>query len=215
MRWIDTEQPDEASLQSHEFWANHREALQSDEFWADKIKELKEDPEARLDLALDNLPLPAAFREAAAALRALIRIERKEGSEWQSRLKRLYDLAAYESLMLDYAPRLQEPGYNVMESIPGRVVTELEFSYDTLGYRDLRLLNKTDAKWLVEAWGEPTRHSTLNATHKAVWDRFEDALMKRQKEHSGRLLDDLVALQRSSYSPPMPRTKDRKWWKFW
>jgi hypothetical protein len=90
-----------------------------------------------------------------------------------------------------------------------------EHSYDTLGYRDLRLLNKTDAKWLVEAWGEPTRHSTLNATHKAVWDRFEDALMKRQKEHSGRLLDDLMALQRSSYSPPMPRTKDRKWWKFW
>ena len=42
-------------------------------FWADYIKTLKDDPERRLAVARAYLPLPAAFRHAAVALRALIR----------------------------------------------------------------------------------------------------------------------------------------------
>ncbi|GEP43089.1 hypothetical protein BGE01nite_23800 [Brevifollis gellanilyticus] len=116
----------------------------------------------------------------------------------------LYDLAAYESFMLDYSPRLRQPGYNVMESIPGNVITALEYSYARLGYKKLRLLNKTDVKWLVEAWGEPQKHTTLNALHKAVWDRFEATLLGRAAKES-----DLSNLHYSSIisimeSPPLP-----------
>jgi hypothetical protein len=218
MRWIDTQLPDEASTQSALFWAKHREAHQNDEFWAYEIKELKDDAEARLQMALANLPLPAAFREVAVALRAMIRFKRKEGSDFQHLLKQLYDIAAYESMMLEYAPRLQQPGYNVMASIPGQVVTGLTFVYDTLGYLELRLLNKTDVKWFVEAWGEPTRHTTLNAMYKPTWDRFEDVLIELEKKNSCRFIADLVALQQQSsptHPPLAPKATEHKWWKFW
>jgi hypothetical protein len=127
----------------------------------------------------------------------------------------LYELAAYESMMLEYAPRLQQPGYNVMESIPGKLITGLEFSYNTLGYQELRLLNKTDIKWFVESWGEPSHHSTLNAMHKLTWDRFEDSLIKRRKEDSDRRMAAFLALRDLSNLPPTPEPEKSKWWKFW
>ena len=57
----------------------HSSAVPKGVFWADYIKTLRDDPEGRLVVARDYLPLPAAFREAAVALRALIRGKRKEG----------------------------------------------------------------------------------------------------------------------------------------
>lgn len=217
MRWIDTEIEEHASQHGEAFWTDHRKAIQDDSFWADKIKELRDEPEARLELALENLPLPGAFREAAKALRAVIRNAKKEGPDWKPLLQRLYQMAAYESFMLDYAQRLQQPGYNVMESVPGKTVTSLPFTYDQLGYRKLRLVNKTDIKWMIEAWGEPKEHTTLNAMHKATWDHYEDILIQKKisdnlqfKSEISKLFDE----HRKSSTQAIVQSK-RLWWRFW
>jgi len=104
-----------------------------------------------------------------------------------------------------------------MESVPGKTVTSLPFTYDQLGYRKLRLVNKTDIKWMIEAWGEPKEHTTLNAMHKATWDHYEDILIQKKisdnlqfKSEISKLFDE----HRKSSTQAIVQSK-RLWWRFW
>lgn len=72
-------------------------------FWADAIKDTYDDPRRRLEMATRNLPLPAAFREAAIALRAIIRNRRKLAKPFEK------DLAEPRVLKAQRFPRLR-PG---------------------------------------------------------------------------------------------------------
>ena len=77
-RWIDTKSDAEAVSFAAEFWSALRRDHHAGDFWADRIKQYRAEPLKRLSFALKQLPLPAAFREAAIATRALIREKRKE-----------------------------------------------------------------------------------------------------------------------------------------
>jgi len=169
---------DDLEVEDHtiEFWNRHSEELNNGEFWADRIKEYRGEPAKRLKLALENMPLPASFREAAIATRVLIREKRKEKESYDEQLYLLYWLAAIDSFSIPYSEKLQEPGYNIIESIPGDKLKTLPFTYKSLGYTDLTLLNKKDVKWLIEAWGKPDSHSTLYKLHLDVWEEYEDKL---------------------------------------
>ena len=114
--------------------------------------------------------------QGSCCCRAVIRAKRKSKEPIGEELSFLYWLAALRSFMLDYAPILQEPGFNVFEAMPGRRLGSLQFSYAELGYRELTLLNKTDVKWLVSEWGEPSSHTTMNTLYRDLWDRYERAL---------------------------------------
>jgi len=181
MTWINTDTNEDASNSSIQFWESLRIELKNEGFWADKIKELRGEPTKRLKMALDNLPLPAAFREGAVATRALIREKRKQKKEYKDELALLYWLAAIDSFSIAYSPYLDQPGYNVIESIPGSVIRTLSFSYFELGYKRLPLLNNTDVKWFIEAWGEPHLHTSLHELHKDVWKKYERELPAKQK----------------------------------
>lgn len=198
--WTDTRSDDDARARSSEFWMGMRADVDAGQFWADRIKKYRGIPARRLELALDNLPLPRAFKEAAVAVRALIRAKRKAEKPFEEELALLYWLAAIYSFMLDYAPRLEGPGFRVVEAIPGQRLRSLCYEYSQLGYRDLSLLSKTDVKWLLEAWGEPISHSTLNAIHSDVWNEYETKLIekKRQREEQYQaMLDAAFAIDES------------------
>lgn len=204
--WLDTESPEGASAAANAFWRKAQADVREGTFWADRIKDLRDEPGKRLALALENLPLPGAFREAAVALRAIIRALRRQRKPFEEPLNLLYWLAATESFMVDFAPILKEPGFNVMESIPGEVVRGLDFSYSTLGFNRLRLLNATDTKWLTEIWGEPKGHTTLHKLHQRTWDKFEMSLhIRRQRDQ-----DQFLYQLRAGASPPRKR-----WWQLW
>lgn len=94
-----------------------REDLENGCFWADEIKKLRSQPDERLKMAINALPLPGAFRESSIALRALIREKRKSNEDCERELTFLYGLAALNSFMLPYSERLHEPGFNVFEGI--------------------------------------------------------------------------------------------------
>ena len=179
--WLQVKSDAEATSRSNEFWTGMSEDISAGEFWADRIKKYKNDPQMRLRIALDYLPLPAAFREASVALRSIIRTKRKDKQPHEEELALLYRLAAVCSFSIPYSEKLREPGYNIIESMPGAVIFNLSFDYRVLGYEKLELLNSTDKKWIVEAWGGPQGHSTLHEIYYGVWERYEEKLVKERQ----------------------------------
>lgn len=196
IRWHKTESLEETDAFSDDFWQRHKEALASGEFWADRIKALHGEPAKRLRLAIANLPLPAAFREAAVATRALIREKRKLKDGFEDELTLLYWLAAVNSFSIPYSEALREPGYNVMESIPGKTIKTLPFTCRELGYEQLELLNKADVKWIEETWGKPTSHSTLHRMHIGIWKEFERKLCVAREAECAKFTEEIKTLLR-------------------
>lgn len=139
-------------------------------FWLDDAEALRDSNE-RLRLARQYMPLPAAFREAAAALRALILEGARKMSDGSDLLAQLHRTAAQENFL--YAePFVSGFGsaYNVASNIPRVVWEELEMPYQAIGYRDLPLLNRADQEWMAVAWGEPSDHRSARIYHQATWD---------------------------------------------
>lgn len=214
--WHKTKNLTEISSFSADFWRRHREELRSGEFWADKIKHLHGEPLERLKLAIENLPLPAAFREAAIATRFLIRQCRKLNEPYEDQLTLLYWLAAIDSFSIPYSEKLQMPGSNVMEIVPGAELKGLPFTYSELGYNNLKLLTKTDIKWLVEKWAEPNSHSTLNILHHEVWEKYEQKAGEKYKKMMNDLLGysdrnrETQKIQQHDALPPLISNLDKK-----
>ncbi|MDM9220541.1 hypothetical protein QU768_18520 [Proteus mirabilis] len=127
--WLNTETDSDAAKHSNDFWDRHRDEMKSGHFWADRIRELRGEPTKRLAVALKNMPLPGSFREAAIATRTLIRDKKNKKAVFDDELALLYWLAAISSFSIPYSNVLQEPGYNVIESIPAKKLKELSFSY--------------------------------------------------------------------------------------
>ena len=142
-------------------------------FWADDIKSLEGDPVERLSLARKYMPLPAAFREAATALRALILSSSRQLEDGGDLLSQLYVTAAQENFLLatPYVANVG-PRYDVASSIPRTIWQRLPMPYAAIGYRHLPLLNHTDCDWLVVAWGEPDTHCSAQAYHQSLWDHY-------------------------------------------
>jgi hypothetical protein len=187
MKWLDTANAEDSQAAQAAFWQQLNADVQSEAFWADRIKQLNDQPIERLRMAIENLPLPAAFREAAIATRALIRARMKRREDHADELALLYWLGAIESFGVPYSEYLQQPGFNVLQSVPGQVIKSLPFTYNQLGYQELGLLNQTDAKWCVSLWGEPQTHTTLNSLHADLWHKYEKAERERQEQERAKL----------------------------
>lgn len=203
-QWHKTESNVGAQAFSTEFWDRHRKDIESGQFWADRIKTLHGEPAARLRLAIENLPLPSAFREAAIATRAIIREARKQSVPYEDQLTLLYWLAAISSFGVSYSERLDQPGYNVIETVPGKTLKGLSFSYTHLGYEKLDILNKTDIQWLIEYWGQPNSHSTLNEIHHDIWRKYEQKFVFEQQEQNEKFATEMKALLSASSAALRP-----------
>lgn len=155
---------------------------EGEDFWLVALNEDKSNPIKRYEAALKGLPYPAAFREAALGLRALIREKVKAKESYEDELIALYRIAVWQSFGIKYSERAQTIGFNILERIPGGVITNLKYEYQTMGYEKLELVNKTDAKRMVELWGEPQSHSTLLESYSSLWKDYEDEYMQIIKE---------------------------------
>jgi hypothetical protein len=182
------------------------------EFWADKVKKLKKEGSNKkvITICEKNLPLPAAFREIMIALRKIIAINQKENKETGKLLNRLYDTAVYHRFL--YASpavilsnkvceneihRLY-PTFNVAEIAHKKGAMQIIKSiYSDIGYKYLELLNKSDIKWLVNAWGEPINHADPRQIYLTEWNKhleyFESNIIKSNE----RIINGLRKLLRS------------------
>ena len=131
-------------------------------------------------LAVNGLGWSQVMKE----LRKIIRQARKERGDYDETLHSLYGFAIVASLSHDLCNSLPS-GYNnsVYEYVAYREIEEIEIDYMKIGYSNLDALGKTDIKWLIERFGEPTGHMTTkdiyseviaNAVTRYIWDRYED-----------------------------------------
>jgi hypothetical protein len=181
-----------------DFWERQRSAIEQNAFWADEIRKGNGNPGNRLAMALKNLPLPAAFREAGKALRQIIRAHRAASTRVEEPLTMLYSLAAAESFVSAsaYIEELLEPAFNAIEMLSENDWRSLRFDYNQLGYQCLPLLNKADRKWIVDAWGEPEKHTSLRALYAEVWSAAVRALTdKRVAEYAERWHQQITSEQ--------------------
>jgi hypothetical protein len=163
---------------SGEFWSAMREDRDALDFWSERIAKFSTDPPGRLESALKNLPMPTAFREAAAVMRGIIRQKRKDNQPYEQELAFLYWLGAIRSFDTPDSVKLTSAVRSLIQFMPAKVVLNLTFEYDVLGYEKLQLLNKRDAKWLIEMWGKPQGHSTLYEIHRPIWNAYEAKLQE-------------------------------------
>ncbi len=156
-------------------------------FWADHIKSLKSHPEARLALALQNRPLPAAFGEAAIALRALIREKRRQNAPAHDLLKLLYRIHSQAVFLLS-TPYIEGigSGFNVAQSMPPSSWGDLEYPYDQLGCQHLGI-TRTDTPWFVQAWGEPHEHQAPRQLYGDIWNRAVSQCRQEMKREGERV----------------------------
>ena len=133
--------------------------------WSDRVKAVRDNPEARFRFACGHLPQKQAFREAAVALRGLIRAHCEDRDSVERYLALLYRFAALQSLVYarstDHGEEAGSGDGSLLERwdrMAGVVVP-----YDEVGCEALPLLTKTDRKLMAQLWGEPSASTTPRA----------------------------------------------------
>lgn len=170
--------------------------------WTGTIGKLA--PQKRLEMTLEYLPLPAAFNEAAIALRALIAGHMEEQRDPSASLKLLYWLSAVASFMPDQAEKAQTPGFSVFATIPGARLFGLKFDWKTLDYEKLPLLVGRDVRMLIALWGQPLAHSTLLEQHPELWDEYEAKLTECIRNSDRAFAEQLAQSLDAAGGVPLP-----------
>jgi hypothetical protein len=168
------------------------------EFWYETLRRDKDDPARRYDIARRHLPLPAAWREMAIALRAMIKQARNEGLDFEDRLRELHQLASIWSFS-DPAPSGRAgAGYGVIEMTPYAKLAALDLAWDKIGCDELSLLNQADRKLMRQLWGEPAQHATAHDLYREFFDRqarkIAAAEKRRQRERQDRYMAEIDAI---------------------
>jgi hypothetical protein len=146
------------------------------EFWADRVRRLKSQGfgDEVIRECEKWIPYPAAFREIVVAIRKEIRERRREKTDGLDLLEKLYEWAVIESFF-DGIPWQRILSERILHSTAISCIKGIRSPYQEIGYRNLSLLNKTDVKWLVEALGEPSGHSTAKDANRDLWKQAVSA----------------------------------------
>jgi len=126
--------------------------------WSDEIKALRDSGSFKEALALSKRQYPKmlAFRQSLITLRARLK---QEPAQSEESLKDLYRTAVLGDLVR--VSNKADKTLADIESLTDRLEAPRAI-WNTLGYRNLELLTKTDRKLLVQHWGEPERHDSIN-----------------------------------------------------
>lgn len=137
----------------------------------EKAKQVRDDPETRYELGIQYLPLPAAFREAAKGLRAMVRERKREDTPFEQPLRQLYRLACVHNLV-------GQVGILSNRRLPPGVWKDEEFPYQEIGYEKLDLLGTRDRRRIEKLWGEPEAHRNVGAVLPELRKRFAEHSQK-------------------------------------
>lgn len=128
------------------------------------------DYDAALATCHQAWPQWQSFEQAARVIRAAIRNTPRSSTEYQLWLARLYQLAAQASFLYDKVAGLPEPNRRLLAKRFDRALIEqLEMPWQEIGYRELRLLTKSDCKHLLQMLGEPKTHQSARVFHDEQW----------------------------------------------
>lgn len=111
---------------------------------------------------------PLGAEALARELRAVVRERRKRKQTHEDVLRALYGAC----ILCDLVEALKFEGNQPHHMAQFVSVSELQtvnLDYATMGYQGIEGLGKTDVKWLVEAFGEPSEHLPFNEAWPAIW----------------------------------------------
>lgn len=153
------------------------------EFWADKVKRFKQEGLSNevIRESRKNIPYPAAFSEIAIAIRKDIRARRKQKTDTKNILRKLYKWAVIKDFFteIEWNKIVTE---RILHSTARSCIKGIKAPYDTIGYKNLSLLNKTDVKWLVEAFGEPRSHSSARDANLELWQQAVETFRSTEEK---------------------------------
>lgn len=111
-----------------------------------------------------------SFDHAARVMRAAIRSSATDSAAHQRWLHSLYHLAAHASFLHDKVDGLPAPTRQLLtRRFDPQQIDALQMPWSEIGYRELRLLNKSDRKQLVTMLGEPETHQSARIFHDKQW----------------------------------------------
>lgn len=110
---------------------------------------------------------PHGATEIAKELRALVREKRKAKEPQTELLKALYGACVMADLSASLAFEGSQPLY-MARFVSLDELAGIQCDYAVLGYQCIESLGKTDAKWLVEAFGEPAEHQSFDSAYPHV-----------------------------------------------
>ena len=136
--------------------------------WRQSVLEMrkKKQIEPALNLCKSKFPLYTAYREATLILKSTLQSEGSSQAKIQGILSQLYKTAAIAELihMKKSAENKRLPYKVKITNIT--LLEKIPFDYNKLGYLELPLLTKKDARVLVSHWGEPRKHDSPRNLYK-------------------------------------------------
>lgn len=111
-----------------------------------------------------------SFEHAARVMRAAIRNPETDAAARQLWLLTLFKLAAQASFLHDKVDGLPDPTPRLLvQRFDPPQLDTLDMPWPEIGYRELRLLTKSDRKQLVQLLGEPETHQSARIFHHKQW----------------------------------------------
>lgn len=127
----------------------------------------------------------AALRRSDADAGAVLLRELHDAAQRHAFLHGPYPLGGNDSGAIKDA-RLVLYGHLATSLATPDDLDEVVLDYREVGYRHLPLLNATDVKRLVAAFGEPDRHLNVRERHAKVWERIRRAARARKRALNAR-----------------------------
>ena len=123
--------------------------------WQLQVKNLRANQqyEDALQVCKTQFPQAQAIQQAAIILRQQIKINQENNVSFDQLLQRLYSLAALADM---YSNGSQHKASAITQLLSA--MHNIKEKYKLLGYQELKLLNKTDARLLEQCWGKPDAH---------------------------------------------------------
>lgn len=150
--------------------------------WANRVRRLRTTGHTRAAVAecRKHIPYPGAFREAAKAIRTSIRERRRNGEDARDLLRELYWWGVAENFFryIEWNKIITE---DILHPTAIACLEGIECPYPGIGYAHIELLNQTDAKWLVEAFGEPSRHWNAKDANPELWQAAIETFRKAKR----------------------------------
>ncbi|MDP3518579.1 MAG: hypothetical protein Q8S94_15560 [Pseudohongiella sp.] len=141
----------------------NRDELNCDELnWKERCKIFrnKKQFQQALAAAQEAWPQWQSYEQTAITLRSMIKeLESSEKEKMDTLLHTLYRKASEASFFYDRAVGQTTPRWQtIAQTTTKHDLEKLSFAWQSLGYRELKLLTATDVKNMIKLWGEPDHH---------------------------------------------------------
>jgi hypothetical protein len=134
----------------------------SDNNWQLQVKSLRmsQQYDEALEVCRTQFPKVQAMQQAAIILRQQLNISQENNVAYDHLLQNLYNLAALADIYSDTRHNASSLAHIMAALHNGKA------NYRSMGYQQLKLLNKGDIRLLVQAWGTPETHRHAQEVYK-------------------------------------------------